>query len=230
MLEACQSPLEAEGQNYIWFAITKDGKSIYEYNDNWEKKDFTTDVYEPRYFMNTLGLMGKGSLYTMDLDIIDKEDIEANMFAHHVMHGEKTSLELPKIFLAHSTYPVEVYSLSTPNMVISNPKDDIFVRKYVHCDLKIVKDSETSAHSMIDYYALGYSNKIEMNGATIRYALMICVPNDDDRDPFYKIQLTSTKDINVDLYATPNIFCITDPHKNIELKAHERTEFDYRLG
>lgn len=230
MLEVCKSPLEAEGQNYIWFAINKNGKSIYEYNDNWDKKDFTKDVYEPRYFMNTLGLIGKGSLYTMDLDILEKEDIEANIFAHHVMYGEKTSLTLPKVFLAHATYPVEVFSLSTPNMTISNPKDDIFVRKYVHCDLKLVKNKESTAHSMIDYYALGYSNHIEMNGATIRYALMLCVPNDDDRDPFYKIQLTSTKDINVDLYATPNIFCITDPHKTIELKAHQRTELDYRLG
>ena len=114
MLEVCKSPLEAEGQNYIWFAITKDGKSIYEYNDNSDKKDFTKEAYEPRYFMNTLGLIGKGSLYTMDLDILSKEDIESNMFAHHAMYGEKTSLNLPKVFLAHSTFGSSQYLASCP--------------------------------------------------------------------------------------------------------------------
>lgn len=230
MLEVSRSPLEKEGQNYIWFAITKNGTSIYEYDDEWNKKDFVNDVYEPRYFMNTLGLLGKGSLYTMDLDILDKEDIDANMFAHHVTHGDKPSLVIPKIFLAHSTYPVEVRSLTTPNMTISNPKDDIFVRKYVHCDLKLVKNKESTAYSNIDYYALGYSNEIEMNGAIIRYALMLCVPNDGDRYPFYKLQLTSTKDISIDLFVTNHIFCITDPHKTVELKSHQRVELEYQLG
>lgn len=229
-LEVCKSPLEVEGQNYIWFGITKDGRSIYECDDEWETKDFTTDIYEARYFINTLGLLGNGCLFTMDLDILDKEDIESNMFAYHIMYGKRIGFELPKIYLAHSTYPVEVRALTSPNMTISNPKDDIFVRKYVHCDMKLSRSQqETTAQSLIDFYALGYANNLEINGITIQYAIMLCVPNDNNGKLFYKLQLMSNHDINIDLYASNYIFCSTDPHKTIELKKDQRVEFDYRL-
>ena len=48
MLEKFISPLEKEGQNFIWFATDKQNNIIYECNDKWETKDFMTDGYGPR--------------------------------------------------------------------------------------------------------------------------------------------------------------------------------------
>jgi hypothetical protein len=180
--------------------------------------------------MNTLGLLGKCCLFTMDLDIMNKEETDANMFAFHVVKGVHCGLVIPNVFLVHSSYPIEVHSLTTPTMNIPNPKDDIFVRKYVHCDMRLTRNQESTATSLIDYYALGYSNMVTINGVNIKYALMLCVSNDADKI-FYKIQLTAlNKDIDIDLYATTNIFCITDPHKKIELKKNQRVEFDYIIS
>ena len=224
------SPLEKEGQNFIWYAITVDGDTIYECNDQWETKDFTESVYNPRYFIKSLGIIGKGCSYCMDLDIISKEKIGASMFTLNTVNkkDEANKFKIPNIFLVHHKNPEVIHSLTTPEMSIV-PKDDIFVRKYVHCDMRLVQNKETTAQSLIDYYALGYSNLINVNKNSIRYSLMLCVNNDNNK-VFYKIQLTSLdKDVDVDLYTGYPIFCITDPHKTIKLKKNERVEFDYNL-
>ena len=57
---------------------------------------------------------------------------------------------------------------------------------------------------------------------------MLCVPN-DDKGIFYKIQLTPSEDIDINLYTCMGIFCATDPHKTISLKKNTREEFNYRL-
>ena len=224
------SPLEKEGQNFIWYATTVDGNTIYECNDLWETKDFTENVYNPRYFIKSLGIIGKGCSYCMDLDILSNEKIGANMFTLNTSNKDKANkFKIPNIFLVHSKNPVEIHSLTTPTMTIATPKDDIFVRKYVHCDMRLVQNKETTAQSLIDYYALGYSNLINVYKNSIRYSLMLCVSN-DNKKVFYKIQLTSLdKDVIVDLYAAYPVLCITDPHKTIKLKKNERVEFDYNL-
>ena len=170
----------------------------------------------------------------MNLDILDDkdEDLDTNMFCClHKDTKHHMPKRLPNIFIStkylYST--TEVKSLTTPTMDIANPRDDIFVRKYIHSDLRLVPSAEYRSQSYIDFYALGYTNNIEIENVNIHYSLMLCIPNNDDKGIFYKIQLTPSEDIDIVLYTCMSIFCATDPHKSISLKKNTREELDYRL-
>ena len=226
VLDELRSPLEKEGQNFIWYGVSKNKSLIYECDDQWNTKDFMDDIYGPRYFLDGIGLIGKGKAYNLSFNIQNKKDITKNMFSI-LTTGNKEHKYLPNIFITSSLYETtEVKSLTSPTIKVDNIRDDIFVRKYISADISFKKQMTQSS---IDYYALGYSNKVELDKTNIHYALMLCVPNNKDKGIFYKIQFTPEKDIDIDLYTCNGIFYATDIHKHISLKKGTREEFNYRL-
>ena len=234
MLEKFISPLEKEGQNFIWFATDKQNNIIYECNDKWETKDFMTDVYGPRYFLNNIGLIGGGFKFFLNLDIMDiGHKLEENVFSYQKL-GEGIQILKPRITLGKNNF---LSSITTRITQVTNLRDDIFVRKYIHCDLKLVKtpNGEAKNTSVIDYYGLGYSNEVHLDDTDVRYTVMLCVPDSYPKNHslFYKLQLTANMDSDIDIFMHDEGAFINpkeiEPSSTVSLKKGVRQELYYYL-
>ena len=160
-IEKNKSPMWPK-QDYIWYAIDKDDKKIYEYDNNLKETMFD---YLDKSNIKHFGLLGNGLTFSFD--------IETGIF-----------------YILDKPINLDI-SINNESLNLNGNKD-IIQFKMAHTDGVIKKDRIQNYIRTIDGFFMGYKMKTNFNDSILYLQINIGIPvTGSDRRPFIGIKITS---------------------------------------